>query len=67
MQVKFDEFSEEEFYLIYLFLVGTFHSIANDPHMYLKMAKDFLHSPLMQINASELAWVITHYVINGEE
>ena len=52
MGAKFNEYSEEEFYAIYLMMVSDY-SIANEPHTYLAMAKQFLEDDDIPISGSE--------------
>lgn len=67
MQVKFDEFSEEEFYAVYLMILSDFKNISNDPHMYIKMAKDWLMDDDIKVSPSEKVWLYYHYIVSGKE
>lgn len=42
MQIKFEDFEEDEFYATYLMLVSDFPKIANDYNQYISMAKSWL-------------------------
>lgn len=52
MGAKFHEYSEEEFYAVYLMMVSDY-SIANEPHTYLAMAKQFLEDDDIPMSGSE--------------
>lgn len=67
MQVKFDEFSEEEFYAIYLWYLSMHRNQFNDPHLYIKMAKDFLSYKDFKLNPSETVWVVLNDIVLGKE
>ena len=53
MNIEFEEFSEEEFYAVYLMLVSDYPNIADNPHTYIVMAKQFLEDDdaIEEINA----------------
>ena len=67
MQVKFDEFSEEEFYVIYLMHLSDYKNQFNDPHMYIKMAKDWLMDKDIKVTPSEKVWIYLNYIVLGKE
>lgn len=67
MNIKFEEFSEEEFYAMYLLMLNVFKNSFNDPHLYIKMAKDFLMYPEFKLNPSETVWVILNDIVLGKE
>lgn len=67
MNIKFEEFSEEEFYAMYLLMLNMFKNSFNDPHLYIKMAKDFLMYPDFKLNPSETVWVILNDIVLGKE
>jgi hypothetical protein len=67
MQIKFEEFSEEEFYAIYLLMLNMYKNSFNDPHLYIKMAKDFLMYPDFKLNPSETVWVLLNDIVLGKE
>ena len=53
MDVKFDKFSEDEFYATYLMMVSDFKHVANDPHHYLAMAKEWLMDDDVELTGSD--------------
>lgn len=67
MQVNFDEFSEEEFYAIYLMHLSDYKNQFNDPHMYIKMAKDWLMDKDIKVSPSEKVWIYLNYIVLGKE
>ena len=67
MQITFDEFSEDEFYAIYLLMLNMYKNSFNDPHLYIKMAKDFLMYSDFKLNPSETVWVLLNDIVLGKE
>lgn len=53
MGAKFDEYTEEEFYVIYLMMVSDYGQIAKEPHTFILMAKAFLEDDDIAVNPSE--------------
>ena len=53
MDVKFDEFNEDEFYAVYLMMVSDYKHVANDPHHYLAMAKEWLMDDDVEVSPEE--------------
>jgi hypothetical protein len=53
MGVKFHEFSELEYYAVYLMMVSDYPHTAHDPHIALIMAKEFLMDDDLEISPSE--------------
>lgn len=53
MGVKFHEFSELEYYAVYLMMVSDYPQTAHDPHIALIMAKEFLMDDDLEISPSE--------------
>ena len=67
MQTSFEEFSEEEFYSLYLLFLNVFKNQFNDPHMYITMAKDWLMYQGFKLTPSENVWVILNDIVLGKE
>lgn len=68
MNINFDEFSEEEFYLVYLMSIADYPSLANDYNMYIKHAKDWLESKNTKLkNSDKLCAYIYEVVLAKEE
>lgn len=67
MQVQFNDFNEDEFYAIYLLYLSMHKNQFNDPHMYIKMAKDFLSYQGFKLNPSETVWVMLNDIVLGKE
>lgn len=65
MGVKFEEYSELEFYAIYLAMVSDYKTIANDYNMYIKMAKDFLEDDDMAVTPSEKVCIYLYEIVLG--
>lgn len=67
MGVKFDDFTEEEFYAAYLMVMNEYKNVANDHRMYLGMAKSFLESPTTKSKGSEKMCAYLYEIVNGGE
>ena len=68
MGVKFDNYSEHEFLTTFYMVMSDFTQIANDPHTYLAMAKDWLEDKDSKLKGSEKLSAYYYEVIKaGEE
>lgn len=67
MNVKFDMFDETEFYATYLMMVSDFKHVANDPHMYLAMAKEWLEDADIIRRGSEKVCAYLYTIVLGED
>jgi hypothetical protein len=65
MGVKFEEYSEEEFYAIYLAMVTDYRTVSNDYNTYIKMAKDFLEDDDMAVSPSEKVCIYLYEIVLG--
>lgn len=65
MNIKFEEYSELEFYAIYLAMVSDYKTIANDYNMYIKMAKDFLEDDDIAVTPSEKVCIYLYEIVLG--
>ena len=66
MDVKFDRFSEDEFYAVYLMMVSDFKHVANDPHHYLAMAKEWLTDDDVEMTGSDKVCAYLYTIVLGE-
>jgi hypothetical protein len=66
MDVKFDEFTEDEFYATYLMMVSDFKHVANDPHHYLAMAKEWLMDDDVEMTGSDKVCAYLYTIVLGE-
>lgn len=66
MGVKFKDFTEEEYYATYLMMLSDYPTIANDPHVYLIMAKDFLEDDDIEVTPSEKLCIYFYKIVRGE-
>ena len=66
MDVKFDKFTEDEFYAIYLMMVSDFKHVANDPHHYLAMAKEWLTDDDVEMTGSDKVCAYLYTIVLGE-
>lgn len=53
MNVSFNNYSEEEFYAIYLAMVTDYKSLGNEPRIYLTLAKEWLEDQDVALKGSE--------------
>ena len=67
MGVKFNDFDEMEFYVVYLMMISDFKHIANDPHQYLAMAKEWLEDDDIKRRGSEKVCAYLYAIVLGEE
>ena len=67
MKVNFDEFSEDEFYAIYLMEVSDYPSVSNDPRMYLGMAKAWLEDDDIAVDPSEKVCKYLYEIVLDED
>ena len=67
MDVKFDHFDEDEFYATYLMMVSDYKHVANDPHHYLAMAKEWLMDDDVALTGSDKLCAYLYTIVLGEE
>lgn len=67
MNVKFDEFDEDEFYAIYLMHVSDYPQLANEPHTYLAMTKAWLEDKDLHISPSEKVCKYLYEIVMAKE
>ena len=66
MGVKFEEFSEMEFYVVYLMMISDYKNVANDHRMYLSMAKDWLEDDDIEVSPSEKLCIYYYDIVKGK-
>lgn len=67
MGVKYDTYSEEEFYATYLMAMSDYKTIGNDPNLYITIAKDFLEDEDSTLKGSEKLCAYYYTIIMGDE
>lgn len=67
MGVKFDKFTEDEFYAVYLMLVSDYKNIGVEPTIYVRMAKDFLMDDDIAVSPSEKVCIYMYEIVMGEK
>ena len=67
MGVKFEDYTEEEFYATYLMMVSDYKNVSNDPHMYLVLAKQFLEDDDIAMKGSEKLCAYLYEIVKGGE
>lgn len=65
MGVKFDEFTEEEFLTVFYMVMSDYPQVANEPHTYLAMAKDWLMDKDSELQGSEKLSAYYYEIINA--
>ncbi len=66
MGVKFDEFSEEEFYVVYLMMVSDYKSVGDDFRKYISLAKEWLMDDDVEVTPSEKLCIYFYEIVKGE-
>ena len=67
MGVGFDKYNEEEFLTTYYMVMSDYPSIANEPHTYISLAKDWLEDEDSKLKGSEKLCAYYYEVIKGGE
>lgn len=67
MGVKFDHYTEDEFFATYLMQVSDYKNVSNDPHMYLVLAKQFLEDDDAKLKGSEKLCKYLYAIVLGED
>ena len=67
MQVKFKEYTEDEFYATYLMLISDFPKIANDYNQYLSMAKSWLEDDDVMLKGGDKLCAYLYTIVLAEE
>ena len=67
MGVNFHNYNEHEFIAVYYMLVSDFPKIANEPHTYLSMAKEWLEDEDSELKGSERLCAYYYEIIKGGE
>ena len=67
MGVKFEDYTEEEFYATYLMMVSDYKNVSNDSHMYLVLAKQFLEDDDIAMKGSEKLCAYLYEIVKGGE
>ena len=67
MGVKFDKFTEEEFYATYLMLVSDFYKISTDYKTFIVMAKLFLEDDDIAVTPSEKICIYMYEIVMGDK
>ena len=65
MGIHFEEYSEDEFYAIYLAMVSDYKTVSNDYNTYIKLAKDFLEDDDMAVSPSEKVCIYLYEIVLG--
>ena len=66
MNVNFDEFSEDEFYAVYLMLVSDYKTASADFRGYLQMAKEWLMDDDVEVSPEEKLCIYYYEIVKGK-
>ena len=66
MGVKFHDYSEMEFYAVYLAMVTDYKTISGEYSMYLKMARDFLEDDDAKLKGSDKVCAYLYTIVLDE-
>lgn len=67
MGVRFDNYNEEEFLTAYYMVMSDYPQVANEPHTYLSLAKDWLEDKDSKLKGAEKLSAYYYEVIKGGE
>lgn len=67
MQIKFEDFEEDEFYATYLMLVSDFPKIANDYNQYISMAKSWLEDDDVEMKGGDKLCAYLYTIVLGKD
>lgn len=67
MGVEFDKYNEEEFLTTYYMVMSDYPTIANEPHTYISLAKDWLEDEDSKLKGSDKLCAYYYEVIKGGE
>lgn len=66
MGIKFDEFTEDEFYVVYLMMISDYKTVSNEFRTYLGMAKEWLMDDDIEVDPSEKLCIYYYEIVKGE-
>lgn len=67
MGARFHDYDEAEFYVTYLMLASDFKHVANDPHQYVIMAKEWLEDYDAKRKGSEKLCAYLYSIVLGDD
>jgi hypothetical protein len=67
MDIKFEDYSEEELYATYLMMVSDYTKLPQEPRTYIVMAKQFLEDDDTELKGSEKLCAYLYTIVLGEE
>lgn len=67
MGVEFDKYNEEEFLTTYYMVMSDYPQIANEPHTYISLAKDWLEDKDSKLKGSDKLCAYYYEVVKGGE
>lgn len=67
MGVDFKDYNEKEFVVVYYMLMSDFPQLANEPHTYISMAKEWLEDKDSMLKGSERLCAYYYEIVKGGE
>ena len=66
MNVRFEDYNEEEFYATYLMMIADFPNVTNDYNVYLSMAKNWLEDDDVKVKGSDKLCTYLYEIVLGK-
>ncbi len=66
MNVRFEDYTEEEFYAVYLMMIADFPNVTNDYNVYLSMAKNWLEDDDVKVKGSDKLCTYLYEIVLGK-
>ena len=66
MNVRFNDYTEEEFYAVYLMMIADYPNVTNDYNVYLSMAKNWLEDDDVKVKGSDKLCTYLYEIVLGK-
>lgn len=66
MNVRFEDYTEEEFYAVYLMMIADYPNVTNDYNVYLTMAKNWLEDDDVKVKGSDKLCTYLYEIVLGK-
>lgn len=66
MNVRFEDYTEEEFYAVYLMMIADYPNVTNDYNVYLSMAKNWLEDDDVKVKGSDKLCTYLYEIVLGK-
>lgn len=67
MQIKFNNYDEDEFYATYLMIISDFPKISNDYNMYINLAKEWLEDDDVKLKGGDKLCAYLYTIVLGKD